>query len=83
MVDLRFLPKHFGSVVGTYEGFLLLCECRWGGDHTCRWWGHLTTICCQVVKVSPGGSLPGGGAEASLPGGWGGGEASLPGCNGG
>ena len=33
--------------MGTYEGLLLLCECRWGRDRTCRWWGHLTTICCH------------------------------------
>ena len=47
VVDLRFLPQNFGPMVGIYEGLLLLCECRWGGDHICRWWGHLTTICCH------------------------------------
>ena len=37
--DLRVLPQNFGPMVGTYEGLLLLCECRWGGDHICMWWG--------------------------------------------
>ena len=45
VVNLVFLPQTFGPVVGTYEGFLLLCECRWDGDFTCRWWGHLKTTC--------------------------------------
>ena len=38
VVDLWFLPQNFGPVVGTYESLLLLCECRWGWDRTCRWW---------------------------------------------
>ena len=45
MVDWRFLPQNFGQVVGNYEGHLLFCECRWGGDGTCRWWEHLNTTC--------------------------------------
>ena len=45
LVDWLFLPQNFGPMVGTYEGLLWLCECRWGGDCTSRWWGHLTTIC--------------------------------------
>ena len=31
--------------MGTYKGLLLLCECTWGVDCTCRWWGHLASIC--------------------------------------
>ena len=45
VVDWLFLPQNFGPVVGTYEGLLRLCECKWGGDSTCRWWGHLNTTC--------------------------------------
>ena len=45
VVDWLFLSQHFGPVVGTYEGLLRLCECKWGGDSTCRWWGHLKTTC--------------------------------------
>ena len=52
VVDLWFLPQNFGHVVGTYEGLLVLCECRWGVDHTCRWWGHLTTICCHQTFLT-------------------------------
>ena len=37
VVDWLFLAQIFGLVVGTYEGLLWLCECRWGGDCTCRW----------------------------------------------
>ena len=43
--DWLFLPQNFGPIVGTYKGFLQLCECKWGGDSTCRWWGHLNTTC--------------------------------------
>ena len=45
VVDWLFLTQNFGPVLGTYEGFLQLCECRLGGDCTSRWWGHLSTIC--------------------------------------
>ena len=45
VVGLVFLPQNFGPLVGTYEGFLLFCECRWDGDSTWRWWGHLSTSC--------------------------------------
>ena len=31
--------------MGTYKGNLPFCECRWGGDGTCRRWGHLNTTC--------------------------------------
>ena len=44
VVDWWFLPQHFGDVVGTYEGHLLLSQGRWGGDSGWRWWGHLNTI---------------------------------------
>ena len=37
VVNWLFLPQNFGPVVGTYEGLLLLCECRWGWHCTCRW----------------------------------------------
>ena len=36
-VNWLFLPQNFGPVVGSYEGLLLLCECRWGWHCTCRW----------------------------------------------
>ena len=45
VVGLVFLPQNFGLVVGTYEGCSLFCKCRWGGDSTWRWWGHLNTTC--------------------------------------
>ena len=45
VVDWQFLRQNFGQVVGTYEGLLLLCECRCGGDCTFRWWGHLNITC--------------------------------------
>ena len=32
-------------VMGTYEAVLVMCECSWGGDSNCRWWGHLKTTC--------------------------------------
>ena len=31
MVDWQFLAQNFEQVVGTYEGDLLFCECRWVG----------------------------------------------------
>ena len=52
MVDWRFLPQIFGQVVGTYEGLLLLCECRCGRDCTFRWWGHLNTTCHNGTCLS-------------------------------
>ena len=46
-VDLLFLPRNFGLMVGTYEGLLLFCECTLGDSSICMWWGHLTTTCCH------------------------------------
>ena len=38
-------------VVGTYEWHLPFCECR---STTCRWRGHLATICCnQTICAYP------------------------------
>ena len=47
MVDFGFLPENFGNVVRTFKCHLLLCECRWGGGSTWRWWGHLNTTGCN------------------------------------
>ena len=52
MVDWWFLPRNFGQVVGTYKGLLQLCECRWGGDCTCIWWGHLNTTCHNRICLN-------------------------------
>ena len=52
VVDWLFLPQHFGLVVGTYKGHLLLCECRWDGDCTCRWWGHINTTCHNQICLN-------------------------------
>ena len=40
MVNWLFLPQNFGQVMGTYKGFLQLCECTLGGGSIFRWWGH-------------------------------------------
>ena len=47
VVGLVFLPQNFWPMVGTYECHLLFCEHRWGGESTCRWWGHLNTTLCN------------------------------------
>ena len=56
-----FAPKFFMPVVATYKCLLLFCECTWGGGSTCRWWGHLTTICCNEILCAHGGG--GGGPK--------------------
>ena len=55
MVDLLFLPRNFGLVVGTYEGLLLLCECTWRVGSMFRWWGHTHPLDARWVKI---GQLP-------------------------
>ena len=47
VVGLVFLPQIFGPVVETYRCLLLFSECTWSGGSTCRWWRHLSTICCN------------------------------------
>ena len=47
VVDLQFSPQNFGPMVGTYEGLCCSVNADGGGDRTCRWWGHITTICCH------------------------------------
>ena len=50
----------FGPVVGTYKGFLRLCEWTLGGDFTSRWWGHISRICHNGSFSATGG----GGSKA-------------------
>ena len=49
MVGSVFLSEKFGRMVGTYECHLLLCECRWGGDSTWRWWD--TSTLHYVIEI--------------------------------
>ena len=49
---LSFCPKILGLWWGTYEGPLSFCECRWHGDSTWRWWGHLITTFCNQICLN-------------------------------
>ena len=49
VVSWRFLPRHFGDVVGTYEGCLPFFESTWGHNSTCRFWGHPTHFGIRVT----------------------------------
>ena len=44
VVAFGFLPQNFGKVVRTHKWRLPLCECRWGGGSTWRWWGLLNAM---------------------------------------
>ena len=51
-VSFGFLPHNFGKMVVTYKCHLSFSEYKWGGDSTCRWWGHLNPTCCSQACLN-------------------------------